>query len=104
MRHEPAMTRTQAEEAIQVGMDVVNQRVRQGMDLVAIGEMGIGNTTPSSAITAVYTNLPVEKVTGRGTGLDDSELSLKIKLINEVLAFHIPTREILWRYYQRSVV
>lgn len=90
MRRESAMTRTQAEEAIQVGMDVVNQRVRQGMDLVAIGEMGIGNTTPSSAITAVYTNLPVEKVTGRGTGLDDSELSLKIKLINEVLAFHHP--------------
>lgn len=90
MLHESAMTRAQAEEAIQVGMDVVNQRVKQGMDLVATGEMGIGNTTPSTAITSVYTDLPVEKVTGRGTGLDDSGLRLKIKVISEVIAFHQP--------------
>lgn len=88
--NEPAMTRVQAEEAIQVGIEVVNQRINDGMDLVATGEMGIGNTTPSSAITAVYTNLPVEKVTGRGTGVDDSGLSAKIKIISQALAFHQP--------------
>jgi nicotinate-nucleotide--dimethylbenzimidazole phosphoribosyltransferase len=89
--NEPAMTRAQAEEAIQVGIEVVNQRISDGMDLVATGEMGIGNTTPSSAITAVYTNLSVEKVTGRGTGIDDSGLNAKIKIISQALAFHQPS-------------
>lgn len=90
MLREPAMTRAQAEEAIQVGIDVVDQRVKGGMDLVATGEMGIGNTTPSSAIAAVYTKLPVERVTGRGTGLDDAGLTLKIKVICEAIALHQP--------------
>jgi nicotinate-nucleotide--dimethylbenzimidazole phosphoribosyltransferase len=90
MLREPAMTRPQAEEAIQVGIDLVDQRVKEGMDLVATGEMGIGNTTPSSAITAVYTHLPVEKVTGRGTGLDDAGLLKKIQIIHEVINFHRP--------------
>lgn len=86
----PAMTRTQAEEAIQVGIDVVQLEIDNGLDLVATGDMGIGNTTPSSAITAVLTGLSVDQVTGRGTGLDDKGLSKKIKLIEEAIHFNKP--------------
>ncbi|MBE3143855.1 MAG: nicotinate-nucleotide--dimethylbenzimidazole phosphoribosyltransferase, partial [Planctomycetes bacterium] len=86
----PAMTRAQAEDAIQVGMDVVQSEINNGLDLVATGEMGIGNTTASSAITAVLTGLPVQQVTGRGTGIDDNGLSMKIKLILEVIRINEP--------------
>ena len=68
----PAMTRAQAEQAIQVGIEVAQSEISAGLDLVATGDMGIGNTTPSSAITSLYTGLSVAQVTGRGTGLDDS--------------------------------
>jgi nicotinate-nucleotide--dimethylbenzimidazole phosphoribosyltransferase len=86
----PAMTRTQTEEAIQVGLDVIQIEIDDGIDLVATGDMGIGNTTPSSAITAVLTGLSVDQVTGRGTGLDDKGLNNKIKVIQEVIGFNNP--------------
>ena len=59
MRRGPAMARAQAEESIRVGMEVAEAEIAKGLDLLAIGEMGIGNTTPSSAITSLYTGLPV---------------------------------------------
>lgn len=62
---EPAMTRQQAEESIRVGMQVVEAEIGKGLDMLAVGEMGIGNTTPSSAITSLFTSLPVSLVTGR---------------------------------------
>jgi nicotinate-nucleotide--dimethylbenzimidazole phosphoribosyltransferase len=86
----PAMTRTQAEDAIQIGIDVVQSEIDQGLDLVATGEMGIGNTTPSSAITAVLTGLPVETVTGRGTGVDDTGLQRKIEVIKSAIRLNQP--------------
>lgn len=86
----PAMTRAQAEEAIQVGIDVVQSEIARGLDLVATGDMGIGNTTPSSAITAVLTGLPVEQVTGRGTGLDDAGLTRKVQVIYEIIRVNQP--------------
>lgn len=86
----PAMTYKQAEAAIQAGIEVVNQEVDHGLDLVATGEMGIGNTTPSSAITAVLTGLPVEDVTGRGTGVNDQSLALKIKIIQQAISLNKP--------------
>jgi nicotinate-nucleotide--dimethylbenzimidazole phosphoribosyltransferase len=86
----PAMTRSQAEEAIQVGLDVVRAEIGAGLDLVATGDMGIGNTTPSSAITAVFTGLPVAQVTGRGTGLDDGGLAHKVAAIERALATNRP--------------
>lgn len=85
LRTGPAMTRAQAEDAIQVGMDVVEGEIAAGLDLVATGDMGIGNTTPSSAITAVLTGLPVEQVTGRGTGIDEAGLYKKIRVIEEAI-------------------
>ncbi len=86
----PAMTRAEAEIAITCGMDVLAEVAEKGLDLIATGDMGIGNTTPSSAIVAVMTGLPVAKVTGRGTGLDDTGLAHKIKVIEQAIAFNQP--------------
>lgn len=88
--HGPAMSRRLAEQAVQVGMDIANRKIDQGCDLLATGDMGIGNTTPSAAITAVLTGLPVEQVTGRGTGLDDAGLSRKIDVIQSAIALNQP--------------
>lgn len=88
--HGPAMTRQQAARAVEVGIEIVAGEVARGLDLVATGEMGIGNTTPASAITAIYTGLPVERVTGRGTGVDDAGLARKVEIIKQALARHRP--------------
>lgn len=90
MRREPAMTRAQAEQAVQTGIEVAEEHIRQGVDLIATGEMGIGNTTPAAAITAVMTGKPVESVTGRGTGLDEAGLARKIEVIAGAIALHRP--------------
>jgi nicotinate-nucleotide--dimethylbenzimidazole phosphoribosyltransferase len=84
------MTRTQAEQAIQTGLEVAEEHIRQGVDLISTGEMGIGNTTPAAAITAVMTGKPVEAVTGRGTGLDEAGLARKIEVIRAAIALHQP--------------
>ncbi len=86
----PAMTRAQAEEAIAVGWQVVEAEIAKGLDLVATGDMGIGNTTPSAAIVGAFTGLPVAQVTGRGTGIDDSRLARKIAVIERALAINRP--------------
>jgi nicotinate-nucleotide--dimethylbenzimidazole phosphoribosyltransferase len=86
----PAMTRAEAEQAIQVGIDVLNEEAARGLDIVATGDMGIGNTTPSSAITAALTGLPVAQVVGRGTGIDDQGLERKIKVIERALRVNQP--------------
>ena len=86
----PAMSRQQAIRSLQVGFEILSDQAAQGLDLAATGEMGIGNTTPASAITAIYTGLPVGQVTGRGTGVDDAGLDLKIGTIERALAFHQP--------------
>jgi nicotinate-nucleotide--dimethylbenzimidazole phosphoribosyltransferase len=86
----PAMSREQAALSVLTGTDIVTEEIGRGLDLVAIGEMGIGNTTPASAITAVYGGMPVAQVTGRGTGVDDSGLALKVKTVETALALHRP--------------
>jgi len=88
----PAMTRAEAEQAIQVGLDVLSEEAAHGLDIVATGDMGIGNTTPSSAIVAAMTGLPVAQVVGRGTGIDDQGLERKIKVIEKSLAVNRPDR------------
>ena len=90
MAQGPAMRREEAEQALQVGVDVLNEEAVQGLDLVATGDMGIGNTTPSSAIAAVLTGLPVAQVVGRGTGIDDHGLERKINVIEQALAVNRP--------------
>jgi nicotinate-nucleotide--dimethylbenzimidazole phosphoribosyltransferase len=88
-----AMTRLQMLEALYVGLDVLDEQVSQGLDLVATGDMGIGNTTSSSAITAAILGLPAELVTGRGTGLNDAQLEHKIQVIERALALNTPDVE-----------
>ena len=90
MLHEPAMTKAQAEEAIRVGMDVLNEAADNGLELAATGEMGIGNTTASAAITALLCRMKPADVTGRGTGLDDAGLQRKIAIIEHVLEARDP--------------
>ena len=90
MAEGPAMSREEAEQAIQVGMDVLNEEATRGLDIVATGDMGIGNTTASSAIVAMLTGLPLTKVAGRGTGIDDQGLERKIKVIEQAFAVNQP--------------
>lgn len=85
-----AMTRSEAEQAIQVGMDVLAEESARGLDLVATGDMGIGNTTPSAAIVAAITGLSVAQVVGRGTGVDDEGLRRKIQVIERALDLNQP--------------
>lgn len=87
---EPAMSREQAYQAIEVGINMVKDLKEEGFHLIATGEMGIGNTTTSSAITASLLKRSAEEVTGRGAGLSDSALHRKIAVIEEGLALHKP--------------
>nr|WP_321465598.1 nicotinate-nucleotide--dimethylbenzimidazole phosphoribosyltransferase [uncultured Desulfobulbus sp.] len=88
---EPAMTRYQAIYSLEAGIEIVNQLVdEEGMDLLGTGDMGIGNTTPSAAIIAAFSGLPVETVTGRGTGIDNAMLANKVRVIEQALALHQP--------------
>jgi nicotinate-nucleotide--dimethylbenzimidazole phosphoribosyltransferase len=86
----PAMTRDEAARCVQVGIDLVRAEAQRGLSLVAAGEMGIGNTSPSAAITAVLTGACVADVTGRGSGLNDVKHALKIALIEQGIARNQP--------------
>jgi len=90
MVKEPAMSREEAIRAINEGIEIVEEELKRGIDIIGTGDMGIGNTTPSSGIIAVITKAPVEKVTGRGTGIDDSKLKHKIKIIEKALETNRP--------------
>ena len=87
---EPAMTRHQVEQAVTIGIELAQDAVREGGGLIGTGEMGIGNTTPSAAITAVMTGRPVADVTGRGTGIDEAGRAHKVAVIQQALALHRP--------------
>jgi len=88
----PAMSYDDAKKSIEAGIEVLENEIERGIDIVGVGDMGIGNTTPSSAIVAFITDEPVEKVTGRGTGLDDEGLEAKIRTIKRALALNKPDR------------
>ena len=85
-----AMTAEQAVQAIETGIEIVTAEVAGGLDIVGTGDMGIGNTTASSAICAVMTGKPVAEVTGRGTGLTDAQLAHKIEVIERALRVNQP--------------
>ncbi len=86
----PAMTRAQAERAIEQGARLALEAIDAGADLLGIGEMGIGNTTAASAITAALTGAPPERVTGRGTGVDDAALARKVHVVTRALEVNAP--------------
>ncbi len=88
----PSMSYEDAERSIEAGIEVLEHEIEKGVGIVGVGDMGIGNTTPSSAIVAFITGAPVEKVTGRGTGLDDRGLESKIKTIKKAIELNKPDR------------
>ena len=90
MSVESAMTLDHAKEAILTGINLVKQRKEEGYRLIATGEAGIGNTTTSSAILACLLNVPVEPVTGRGSGLTDDGLLRKQNAIKKAIQVNQP--------------
>ena len=86
----PAMTRAEAIGAIAAGIALVRAQKAQGVQLLATGEMGIGNTTTSSAVAAVLLGQPIETMTGRGAGLSDEGLARKIDAIRRGIAVNTP--------------
>ena len=85
----PAMSPAMARRAVESGIDVATQLAKD-YDILGTGDMGIGNTTPSTAIAAVCTGKSVDELTGRGTGLDDEQLQHKIRVIKKILTVNRP--------------
>lgn len=93
MAKEPAMTREQAVRGILTGVQIAEELKAQGYEVLATGEMGIGNTTSSSAMAAVLLHKEAEEVTGRGAGLSSDGLSRKISAIRQAIRLHRPDPE-----------
>jgi nicotinate-nucleotide--dimethylbenzimidazole phosphoribosyltransferase len=85
----PAMSREEAERAVIAGIELV-EKYKDGLDLIGTGDMGIGNTTPSSAIVSVITGIEPARVTGRGTGIDDHSLRNKVAIIEKAITVNKP--------------
>lgn len=88
----PAMTKEEALQAIATGVEVVEDLVKKGVDLIAVGEAGICNTTTSAAILAVLTDYPVEQVVGRGSGLSDEKLKEKCDIVRKAIDINKPDK------------
>ena len=86
----PAMSREQASEAILRGMKVFEKEVSRGLDVIATGDMGIANTTPSAALICALTGSAPEEIVGRGTGLDDEGLKRKVQVVRRALEVNRP--------------
>ena len=85
-----AMTRDEAVKCIDVGIEMANGYAKRGYKIFGTGDMGIANTTPSSAIAAVLTGKPVEEITGRGTGINDDTWKHKVQVIKDAIALNQP--------------
>jgi nicotinate-nucleotide--dimethylbenzimidazole phosphoribosyltransferase len=86
----PAMSEEEMVAAISAGIEQAEQAAQDGVAVLGLGEMGIGNTTAASAVTAALTGLPPSRVTGRGTGVSDSSLARKIGVVERALAVNAP--------------
>ncbi len=87
----PAMTRDEAIRSVEAGIEIVEELLQDGpVDILGTGDMGIGNTTPSTAIIAVYSKLPVSRLVGRGTGVDNAGLERKIRAIQTGINVNLP--------------
>lgn len=93
MRYGSAMTRAEATQCIDIGISIAEEYAMKGYGVFGTGEMGIGNTTPSSAIAAVLTGRKVSEVTGRGTGIGDETLKHKIRVIEDSISLNKPDPE-----------
>jgi len=86
----PAMTREEAVKAIETGIDIVEELKKKGVNLLGTGEMGIGNTTTSSAVVAALIGCSVEEVVGKGAGLSSEGLKRKINVVKKALEINKP--------------
>jgi nicotinate-nucleotide--dimethylbenzimidazole phosphoribosyltransferase len=86
----PAMSLEEATQSVLTGAELAEHAIDEGANAIAVGDMGIGNTTAASAITAVVTGRSVPSVTGRGTGVDDATLSLKVRAIERAIEVNAP--------------
>ncbi len=93
MAQGPAMSREQALQAIAAGAELVSREIEKGLDILGIGEMGIGNTTAAAAIASALTGQDPADLVGRGTGLDDAGLLHKIDVVRQALAINQPNAE-----------
>jgi len=91
LAHGSAMDRNDAMRAVEAGMDVVAAEIAEGLDLVATGDMGIGNTTASAALAAVFTGRSPIELTGRGTGVDDEGWRRKVRVVERALEVNRPS-------------
>ena len=89
----PAMSRDEAVRAIEAGIEVFEDEVSKGIDIVATGDMGIGNTTTSSAIASCLTGKSVKDLVGRGTGINDEVFLRKIEVIEKAIKLNQPTSD-----------
>jgi len=89
----PAMTKAEAVKSIEAGIEVFEEELPGGIDMIGTGDMGIGNTTASSVIASVFTGHSVEDVTGRGTGINDDTLKNKIRVIKRAIEINKPDRK-----------
>ena len=89
----PAMTREEAVKAVETGILVAEEKIREGYQILATGEMGIGNTSTSSAMASVFLEKSVEEVTGRGAGLSSAGLERKIAAIRRAIAVNHPKKD-----------
>ena len=92
IRFESAMTKDETRRAIEAGIEVVDALVQKGYNLFALGEMGIGNTTTSSAVLNVLTDIPLEKIVGRGSGINDETLEHKKEVIKDSIMKNKPDK------------
>ncbi len=90
MARGPAMSRAEAQQALEVGIAMATQCSQDGVSLVATGDMGIGNTTPSSTLVALFTGASVDEVTGYGTGIDEAARAHKVQVIETAMQVNTP--------------
>jgi len=99
MLREPAMSEEELHAALSVGLALAENAFAKGNNLIAVGEMGIGNTTAASVMTAALTGMPASLVTGKGTGLDSQAYAHKCRIVEAVVGRHFAApagaREIL---------
>ncbi len=88
----PAMTHEEAEQSVTTGFQVTSSLFEKGVDIIGTGDMGIGNTTPSAAIGAVITGISLERMVGRGTGVDNQSLAVKRDIVKRGIEFNQPDR------------
>jgi nicotinate-nucleotide--dimethylbenzimidazole phosphoribosyltransferase len=89
----PAMTRAQAEQSVLHGFKLASELFSSGAGLLGTGDMGIGNTTPSAALGAVLTGTPVDRMVGRGTGIDENGLKKKMEIVRQAIEINRPNPE-----------